>query len=66
MYYHEAIEAGAITINGACTTPDHVIQSHSKLGHFGHKHEPPCTDAEVVILHDDEELLVVNKPGSSL
>eukprot|EP01126_Amoeba_proteus_P021696 TRINITY_DN2208_c0_g2_i12.p1 TRINITY_DN2208_c0_g2~~TRINITY_DN2208_c0_g2_i12.p1 ORF type:complete len:217 (+),score=34.40 TRINITY_DN2208_c0_g2_i12:367-1017(+) len=63
-YYRSAIESGAITIDGEVVTADTTIRPHTKLGHFQHKHEPPCTDKDVLIIFENDDLLVVDKPAS--
>ncbi|CAO3639762.1 unnamed protein product [Mucor hiemalis] len=63
-YYRQAIKKGLITVNEQQTTPDTVIKHHDMLCHTVHRHEPPVTDQPIDIMHETEDLLVINKPGS--
>ncbi|KAI7871871.1 pseudouridine synthase [Spinellus fusiger] len=62
-YYKYAIEKGLITVNGKSVTVDTLIKNQDIIGHQIHRHEPPVTDTEIAIVHQDKDLYVVNKPG---
>jgi 23S rRNA-/tRNA-specific pseudouridylate synthase len=53
-----------ITVNQMRTTPDTVIKHHDLISHIVHRHEPPVTDQPIDIVYENENLLVINKPGS--
>ncbi|KAK5117744.1 hypothetical protein LTR85_008719 [Meristemomyces frigidus] len=63
-YYKDAIETGKIQVNGQ---PVPSITAHVKNGdiisHTLHRHEPPVTAEPVGIVHEDEDLIVINKPA---
>uniref|UniRef100_A0A6B2L5J1 Pseudouridine synthase n=1 Tax=Arcella intermedia TaxID=1963864 RepID=A0A6B2L5J1_9EUKA len=63
-YYRRAIKSGRIRINGNLVDPDYVIKEHDELTHAVHRHEPPITDKAITIIHQDEELVVIDKPPS--
>jgi RluA family pseudouridine synthase len=63
-YYKHAIEKGMIKINGNLTTSETKIKESDFLQHSYHKHEPPVLAKEIKIVFEDENLVVVDKPGS--
>ncbi|CDH49293.1 pseudouridine synthase [Lichtheimia corymbifera JMRC:FSU:9682] len=62
-YYRHAIETGLITINGERVPLDYVIMNNDILGHKIHRHEPIVTAEPIDIVHRDDDLIVINKPG---
>ncbi|KAI9793884.1 MAG: hypothetical protein M1816_007136 [Peltula sp. TS41687] len=63
-YYRDAILRGAVVINGkpapALTT---IVKNGDLISHTSHRHEPPVTAEPIGIVHEDEDLIVVNKPA---
>lgn len=53
-----------ITVNQQNTTPDTIIKRQDLISHLVHRHEPPVTDQPIEIIHEDDRLFVINKPGS--
>ncbi|KAI8082684.1 pseudouridine synthase [Gilbertella persicaria] len=64
QYYRFAIEKGLITVNHKKTTPDTLLKRQDLISHVVHRHEPPVTDQPIRIIYEDDQLLVINKPGS--
>ncbi|KIV99999.1 uncharacterized protein PV09_08355 [Verruconis gallopava] len=62
-YYRQAIENGAIQVNGKEVKPDSILKNGDLISHTLHRHEPPVTADEIGILHEDEDLIVINKPA---
>ncbi|CAO3580822.1 unnamed protein product [Absidia cylindrospora] len=62
-YFKMAIEKGFITINGQTVTNDTLFKKGDTMGHRVHRHEPPVTGAPIDIIHKDDDLLVIQKPG---
>lgn len=62
-YYRRAIENGQVYINGKAATIDTVVRNGDLISHRTHKHEPPVTARPVRIVHEDDELVVIDKPG---
>lgn len=62
-YYKDAIERGYITLNGKTVLPEHVIKNGDVISHTLHRHEPPVTADEVGIVHEDDNMLVIDKPA---
>ncbi|KAK3067183.1 DRAP deaminase [Teratosphaeriaceae sp. CCFEE 6253] len=63
-YYKDAIETGKIQVNGH---PLASIDAHVKNGdvvsHTLHRHEPPVTAKSIGIVHEDDDMIVINKPA---
>ena len=60
----EAIETGHIQLNGkpipSSTT---TVKNGDVISHTLHRHEPPVTAQEIGIVHEDNDLIVINKPA---
>ncbi|KAF2396852.1 DRAP deaminase [Trichodelitschia bisporula] len=63
-YYADSISRGLIVINGKVATPATVIKNGDVISHTLHRHEPPITASPIAIVHEDADLLVINKPAS--
>ncbi|KAI8852869.1 hypothetical protein BC829DRAFT_414297 [Chytridium lagenaria] len=63
-YYHQAILVGKISVNNKKVTPDYIVRNEDLISHAMHRHEPPVTADPVRIVHQDENLLIVDKPAS--
>jgi tRNA pseudouridine32 synthase len=58
------MERGAITVNGKpVTTTSHIITNGDIISHTLHRHEPPVTALPISILHEDDDIIVINKPS---
>ncbi|KAI0019274.1 pseudouridine synthase [Xylariomycetidae sp. FL0641] len=62
-YYQDAMEGGMIRVNGQQISPDYVLTNGELVSHTVHRHEPPVMDAPIQILHEDEDMIVINKPS---
>ncbi|KAI8962683.1 pseudouridine synthase [Daldinia sp. FL1419] len=62
-YYKNAMETGQICINGKPTSPDHILKNGELVSHTIHRHEPPVTADPIGIIHEDEDMIVINKPS---
>lgn len=62
-YYRACMESGQILINGRRARPDHVLRNGDVVSHTLHRHEPPVTAEPVGVVHEDDGLLVINKPS---
>jgi 23S rRNA-/tRNA-specific pseudouridylate synthase len=51
-------------VNHQKTTPDTIVKRQDLLSHAVHRHEPPVTDQPIEIIYQDNDLVVINKPGS--
>ncbi|KAF6835025.1 hypothetical protein CMUS01_05942 [Colletotrichum musicola] len=62
-YYRYAMETGAIVVNGKIVGPEHVVKNGDLVNHTIHRHEPPVTAEPIRVVHEDDEMVVVNKPS---
>lgn len=62
-YYRKAIQTGKVYVNNKVADLDTVVRNGELIKHRTHKHEPPVPAKEVRIVHQDEELVVIDKPS---
>ncbi|KFA62352.1 hypothetical protein S40285_08592 [Stachybotrys chlorohalonatus IBT 40285] len=62
-YYRRAMESGTIFVNQRVVGPDYIVRNNDLISHTMHRHEPPVTDEPIGIIHEDDELIVINKPA---
>jgi tRNA pseudouridine synthase 9 len=44
-------------------TPQHIVKNGDIISHTLHRHEPPVTALPISIVHEDEDMIVINKPS---
>ena len=60
----DAIERGKVTINGkAAPSVKAVLRNGDIISHTLHRHEPPVTAQLIGIVHEDNDMIVINKPA---
>ncbi|KIV87573.1 hypothetical protein PV11_03109 [Exophiala sideris] len=63
-YYKHAIESGHIMINGkSCNDIHTVVQNGDVISHTLHRHEPPVTAQPIRVIHETDEMIVIDKPA---
>ncbi|KAJ4423637.1 DRAP deaminase [Gnomoniopsis sp. IMI 355080] len=62
-YYRAAMEGGEVAVNGKTVGPDYVLKNGDCITHTLHRHEPPITAEPIAILHEDNDMIVLNKPS---
>ncbi|KAJ5098119.1 hypothetical protein N7532_005120 [Penicillium argentinense] len=62
-YYKHALDNGLVCVNGKPAGRDTVIKNGQMISHTLHRHEPPVTALPIGIIHEDEDLLVIDKPA---
>ncbi|RDL37513.1 Pseudouridine synthase [Venustampulla echinocandica] len=63
-YYKDAIERGNVVINGKpVPTLNHIVKNGDVISHTLHRHEPPVTALPISVLHEDDDMIVINKPS---
>lgn len=62
-YYRTAMELGDIFVNARRVGPDYVVRNGDKISHTLHRHEPPVTAEPVLVIHEDDDMIVINKPS---
>ncbi|TPX42382.1 hypothetical protein SeMB42_g05149 [Synchytrium endobioticum] len=63
-YYIRAIGAGKILVSDQLVHPEYRLKDLEKISHYVHRHEPPVLSQPLVIAHETEDLLVIDKPSS--
>lgn len=62
-YYRKSMESGAIHVNGQQVGPDHCLRNGDLISHTLHRHEPPVTLNPIGVIHEDDDMIVINKPS---
>lgn len=62
-YYRQSMIRGTIFVNGRRVGPDYILRNGDLISHTLHRHEPPVTEDPVQIIHEDEDMIVINKPA---
>ncbi|KAH7121942.1 pseudouridine synthase [Dactylonectria estremocensis] len=62
-YYRESMERGGIYVNGQTVGPDYIVKNGDLISHTLHRHEPPVAADPVGVIHEDEDMIVINKPA---
>ncbi|KAJ6443525.1 NTPase [Purpureocillium lavendulum] len=62
-YYRASMESGDICVNGRRVGPDYIVRNGDLVSHTLHRHEPPVTADPVGIIHEDDDMIVINKPS---
>ena len=63
-YYREAIETGAITVDGRKVGCEYVVRNGDSLEHQTMRHEPPVLNVNIEVAFDLPNIVVVCKPPS--
>ena len=65
-YWERAVQGGLIRVNGNAVPSSFVVVNGQSLSHATHRHEPPVAfaSAKEMVAFEDENVVVVNKPGS--
>ncbi|KAL2187074.1 pseudouridine synthase [Thermothelomyces heterothallicus CBS 203.75] len=62
-YYRAAMESGQVAVNGKTVGPHHILKNGDLISHTTHRHEPPVTADPIGIIHEDDDMVVINKPS---
>ncbi|KPM36000.1 hypothetical protein AK830_g10585 [Neonectria ditissima] len=62
-YYRESMEKGAIFVNGKAVGPDYVVRNGDLISHTLHRHEPPVSADPIGVIHENDDMIVINKPA---
>lgn len=58
-----AIETGKVTVNGKQVPITHPIKNGDVVSHTLHRHEPPVTALPIGIIHEDNDMIAIDKPA---
>ncbi|KAK0614962.1 pseudouridine synthase [Bombardia bombarda] len=62
-YYLAAMESGLVAVNGKTVGPHYILKNGDLVSHTTHRHEPPVTAEPILIIHEDDNMMVINKPS---
>jgi len=62
-YYRNAMETGQVVVNGRVVGPNYVLKNGDLISHTTHRHEPPVTADPIRVIHEDDDMIVINKPS---
>ncbi|KAJ9288043.1 hypothetical protein DTO021C3_4447 [Paecilomyces variotii] len=62
-YYKWAIETGQVTVGGKTATTTTKVLNGQVVSHTLHRHEPPVTAQPIGVIHEDDDMLVIDKPA---
>jgi tRNA pseudouridine synthase 9 len=63
-YYEQAIVDGRVVLNGKpVPSIKTIVKNGDIISHTLHRHEPPCTATPIGIVHEDDDMIVINKPA---
>lgn len=64
MIQKDAIERGNVVINGApVPTVNTIVKNGDIISHTLHRHEPPVSAQPIGIVHEDNDMIVIDKPA---
>ncbi|KAH7139056.1 pseudouridine synthase [Dendryphion nanum] len=64
-YYERAILEGRVTLNGKpVPSLKTIVKNGDVISHTLHRHEPPVSAKPIGIVHEDDDLIVIDKPAS--
>lgn len=52
-----------MTLNGKKVTPDTAVRNGNVICHTLHRHEPPVSGGPIGVIHEDDDMIVINKPA---
>jgi tRNA pseudouridine synthase 9 len=62
-YYRAAMVSGQVAVNGKTVGPHHILKNGDLISHTTHRHEPPVTAEPIGVIHEDDDMVVINKPS---
>ena len=63
-FQQDAIERGSVVVNGArVPNVKAIVKNGDIISHTLHRHEPPVTAQPIGIVHEDNDMIVINKPA---
>ena len=63
-YYKHAIETGQMSVNGKpCKDVHTIVENGDVISHTLHRHEPPVTAQPIRVVHETDDMIVIDKPA---
>ncbi|XP_013773914.1 RNA pseudouridylate synthase domain-containing protein 2-like isoform X2 [Limulus polyphemus] len=62
--YVKAVLSGSVTVNGKMVGTDYVLRDNDLIANKVHRHEIPVLAAPLKIIHQSDDLVIIDKPPS--
>lgn len=62
-FYAKTIAAGQVTLNKKPANLETVVKNGDLISHRCHRHEPPVSAREIRIVHEDDNIIAIDKPS---
>ena len=62
-FYKKTIAAGQVTLNKKPADLDSIVRNGDLISHRCHRHEPSVSSREIKIVHEDENIIAIDKPS---
>lgn len=62
-FYEKTIAAGQVTLNKKPANLDSIVRNGDLISHRCHRHEPSVSSREIKIVHEDENIIAIDKPS---
>ncbi|KAK7678627.1 hypothetical protein QCA50_018350 [Cerrena zonata] len=62
-FYKKTIASGQVSLNKIPANSESVVRNGDLISHRCHKHEPAVTSRPIKIVHEDDDLVVIDKPS---
>ncbi|KAF2264735.1 pseudouridine synthase [Lojkania enalia] len=63
-YYEKAMKEGRVVLNGKpVESTKTIVRNGDIISHTLHRHEPPVAARPIGIVHEDDDLIVIDKPA---
>lgn len=62
-HYRKTIAKGAVSVNGKPANLETILRNGEMITHKMHRHEPPVTSRPIKIVFENDDILVIDKPG---
>lgn len=62
-FYKKTIAAGQVTLNKKPADLDSIVRNGDLISHRCHRHEPSVSSRGIKIVHEDENIIAIDKPS---
>ncbi|AOW29623.1 RluA family pseudouridine synthase [Candida albicans L26] len=61
--YRKAVEEGLVKVNSQVANLETILRNGDLISHRSYRREPPVSSRDIKIVFEDDDLLVIDKPG---
>lgn len=62
-FYRKSISAGQVTLNKIPANIESIVKNGDLISHRSYRREPPVTSRPIKIIHEDENIIAIDKPS---